>query len=74
MSFICVVPLFTEMMPKARSVPLAILALLPPIGRAFALVFVGSIAVAGGFKLIGIAAAVVTLIAVLIFGRFVPEA
>lgn len=73
MSFICVVPIFTEVMPEARSVPLAMLAIAPPIGRSLGLLLVGVIATAGGFQLVGIVAGGLALLGTLVFGRYVQD-
>ena len=73
MAFICVIPIFTELMPEARSVPLAILAFVPPVTRAIGLVLVGSLTLWGGFQLLGIVASVASLGAVLIFYWWVEE-
>ncbi len=73
MSFICVVPIFTELMPEARSIPLSILAIVPPGARALGLILVGFVTDAGGFKLVGVVAGVLALIGVVVFGRTVKD-
>ncbi len=72
MSFICVVPIFTELMPQARSIPLAVLAIVPPLSRALGLLLVGFVDSTGGFLLVGIVAGVMALIGAGVFGRTVP--
>ncbi len=67
MSFVCVVPIFTELMPEARSVPLAILSFVPPITRAVGLWMVGSLTAWGGFQLLGMVASMASLLAALTF-------
>lgn len=63
MSFISVVPIFTELVPAARSVPLAILSIMPPIGRAIALLFAPLLTEIGGFRLICWSAAGLAIVA-----------
>jgi predicted MFS family arabinose efflux permease len=72
MSFISVVPIFTELVPAARSVPLAVLSLTPPIARAIALLCAPTIAQAGGFQLICWTAAGLALLGAFVF-RLVQE-
>ncbi len=72
MSFISVVPIFTELVPAARSVPLAVLSLTPPIARALALLFAPTITAVGGFRLICWSAAGLALLGGLVF-RLVQE-
>ncbi len=71
MAFVCVIPIFTELMPEARSVPLAILSFTPPVTRAIGLWLVGSLTTWGGFSLLGAVAGLASLLAVVIFFRWV---
>ncbi len=72
MSFISVIPIFTELVPAARSVPLAVLSLTPPIARAVALLCVPTLTNFGGFRLICWSAAGLALLGALVF-RFVED-
>jgi predicted MFS family arabinose efflux permease len=73
MAFVGVLPIFTELMPQARSVALSVTSVALAVGRALGAFFAPTVAAWGGFEAAGWVAAGVTLAGVFVLWRWLEE-
>lgn len=72
-AFVAAVPIMTELLPQARALAMAGIALVLPLGRALGASGAGLLDALGGFVATGASAAGLTLLAVALFARFVRD-